>query len=78
MWIPPESADPVLLHHPTRRSSGYFGAVRLRDGKLAGFRTLAIDLDRQRKLSAGLGVDLNKLSSTAHRLLINEVPEIGS
>ncbi len=34
MWIPPESADPVLLYHPTRRSVGYFGAVRLRDGKL--------------------------------------------
>jgi transposase len=34
MWIPPESTDPVLLHHPTRRSIGYFGAVRLRDGKL--------------------------------------------
>ncbi len=42
----------------------------------AGFRTLAIDLDQQGNLSAGLGVDLNKLSSTAHRLLINEVPEI--
>jgi hypothetical protein len=25
--------DPVLLHHPTRKSVGYFGAVRLRDGK---------------------------------------------
>ena len=34
MWIPPETVDPVLLHHPTRRSIGYFGAVRLRDGKL--------------------------------------------
>ena len=34
MWVPPEIADPVLLHHPTRRSVGYFGAVRLRDGKL--------------------------------------------
>jgi transposase len=33
MWIPPEVKDPVLLHHPTRRSIGYFGAVRLRDGK---------------------------------------------
>jgi transposase len=33
MWIPPEVADPVLLHHPTRKSVGYFGAVRLRDGK---------------------------------------------
>ena len=42
----------------------------------AGFRTLAIDLDQQGNLSAGLGVDLNKLSTTAHRLLINETPEI--
>ena len=33
MWIAPEVKDPVLLHHPTRRSVGYFGAVRLRDGK---------------------------------------------
>jgi hypothetical protein len=33
MWIPPETKDPVLLHHPTRRSVDYFGAVRLRDGK---------------------------------------------
>lgn len=33
MWIPPENKDPVVLHHPTRRSVGYFGAVRLRDGK---------------------------------------------
>lgn len=34
MWIPPETKDPILLHHPTRRSVGYFGAVRLRDGRL--------------------------------------------
>jgi transposase len=33
MWIPPEVKDPVLLHHPTRRSVGYFGAVRLSDGR---------------------------------------------
>jgi len=33
MWVPPEIKDPVLFHHPTRRSVGYFGAVRLRDGK---------------------------------------------
>jgi transposase len=33
MWVPPETKDPVLRHHPTRRSVGYFGAVRLRDGK---------------------------------------------
>jgi transposase len=34
MWVPPEDKNPVLLHPPTRRSVGYFGAVRLRDGKL--------------------------------------------
>lgn len=33
MWIPPEEKDPILLHHPTNKSVGYFGAVRLRDGK---------------------------------------------
>lgn len=32
MWVPPEVRDPVLLHHPTRKGVGYFGAVRLRDG----------------------------------------------
>jgi transposase len=34
MWVPPETKDLVLLHHPTRRSVGYFGAVLLPDGKL--------------------------------------------
>jgi len=33
MWIPPEVKDPVLLHAPTRKRVGYFGAVRLRDGR---------------------------------------------
>lgn len=32
MWIPPEVQDPVVLHHPTRKSVGYFGAVRISDG----------------------------------------------
>ena len=32
-WVPPENRDPILLHHPTRKSVGYFGAVRLRDGR---------------------------------------------
>ena len=35
MWVPPETRNPVLLHHPTRKSIGYFGAVRIRDGKFA-------------------------------------------
>jgi transposase len=33
MWIPPEVKEPILLHSPTRASVGYYGAVRLRDGK---------------------------------------------
>lgn len=33
MWVPPEIKEPFVLHHPTRKSVGYFGAVRLRDGK---------------------------------------------
>jgi transposase len=33
IWIPPEDLDPIYLHCPTRKSAGYFGAVRLRDGK---------------------------------------------
>ena len=34
MWIAPENKDPVVRHEPTRKSIGYFGAVRLRDGRL--------------------------------------------
>jgi transposase len=33
MWAPPEIKDPVVYHHPTRKSVGYFAAVRLRDGQ---------------------------------------------
>lgn len=34
MWVPPEVKDPIVLHHPTRKGVGYFGAVRLGDGRL--------------------------------------------
>jgi len=34
MWVPPEIRDPVCRHAPTRKSISYFGAVRIRDGKL--------------------------------------------
>ena len=34
MWVPPEQADPVLLHAPTRRNVSVFGAVRPSDGRL--------------------------------------------
>jgi len=33
MWVPPEVKDPVLLHAWTHKTIGYWGAVRLRDGK---------------------------------------------
>jgi len=33
MWAPPETRDPIVLHHPSRHQVGYFGAVRLRDGR---------------------------------------------
>jgi len=38
----------------------------------AGYRTLAVDLDQQGNLSAALGVDLNNLSLTTHRMLVDE------
>jgi len=34
MWVPPEERDPICRHAPTRKSISYFGAVRVRDGKL--------------------------------------------
>lgn len=34
MWIPPEDADPVLLHAPTRKQTAVFGAVCPSDGRL--------------------------------------------
>lgn len=34
LWVPPEVDDPVCRHAPTRKSISFFGAVRLRDGKL--------------------------------------------
>ena len=34
MWIPPEDVDPVVLHAPTRKSLGIFGAVCIDNGRL--------------------------------------------
>jgi len=34
MWVAPEIRDPVCCHAPTRKSISYFGAVRIRDGRL--------------------------------------------
>ena len=38
MWIAPEIRDPLHYHHPTRKSVGYLGAVRLSDGKFVYHR----------------------------------------
>ena len=38
MWIPPEEKDSILQHHSGRKSIGYFGAVRIRDGKFVYLR----------------------------------------
>lgn len=43
MWIPLEDTDPVLLHAPTRKSLGVFGAVRSRDGYLVTSREKQFD-----------------------------------
>ena len=34
MWIPPEDIDPVVLHEPTRKNLGIFGAVSVSNGRL--------------------------------------------
>jgi len=41
MWIPPETINPVIFHHPGRKKVGYFGAVRLHDGKFVYRKNLA-------------------------------------
>ena len=34
MWVPPEESDPIVLHAPTRKAVGVFGAVSSHDGRL--------------------------------------------
>ncbi len=43
MWIPPEDADPVVLHAPTRKSVAVFGAVRVHDGCFVARRAETFD-----------------------------------
>lgn len=38
MWVPPEDVDPVVLHAPTRKNVGVFGAVCTADGRLTTCR----------------------------------------
>jgi len=67
MWIPPETKDPVLLHHPTRKSVGYFGAVRLRDGRFIHHR----EDDRFNAISFWAFLkDLRRASRSADRRVV--------
>ncbi len=34
MWVPPEDVDPFVLHAPTRKSVGVFGAVCMNNDRL--------------------------------------------
>lgn len=43
MWVPPEDADPIVLHAPTRKSIAVFGAVRIDDGRLVASRDKKFD-----------------------------------
>lgn len=43
MWIPPEDADPVALHAPTRKQTAVFGAVCVADGRLAVMKAETFD-----------------------------------
>jgi transposase len=45
MWVPPEDADPVLLHAPTRKSVALFGAVRIDDGSFVPRRADRFDAE---------------------------------
>jgi len=45
MWIPPENADPVLFHAPTRKSVAVFGAVCPADGRLVGLSVTPFNAD---------------------------------
>lgn len=63
MWIPWEDDDPVICHYQGRKSVGYFGAVRLRDGlglfqkepEMFEGMTFWNFLQRLRQASAGSG-----------------------
>jgi len=39
MWVPPEVVDPFVLHEPTRKSVGVFGAICPANGRLVVRKT---------------------------------------
>jgi transposase len=73
MWIPPECKKPVVMHNPTRKSVGYFGAVRLSDGKFVCERetkkfngeTFFTFMKKLRQISSHTGKHVMVLSDNA-------------
>jgi transposase len=81
MWIPRETKDPVLFRHPTRKSIGYFGAVRLRDGKFTFHRAEKFNAEsfflfvrdlRSISCHAGRKVELIVDNATYHRAKLHK------
>ncbi len=74
MWVPAELKDPILLHAPTRKSVGYFGAVRLRDGKL-----LTRQEARTRRVKIGTTkIELREIWCTRHFCTVKHDPSKAS
>jgi hypothetical protein len=69
MWVPPEVKEPVLLHAPTRKSVGYFGAVRLRDGKFI-LRSRRAKIQRSKLLGIFQAVTAQSLRSRNRVIII--------
>jgi hypothetical protein len=73
MWIAPDESDPVCSTNPTRKSVGYFGTVRSRDGKFIYRReadkfnvgTFGAFLKRLRKVSFHSGKKFFVISDNA-------------
>jgi transposase len=73
MWIPPELKHPVVLQYPTKKSVGYFGAIRLGDGKFAYHRepkvfnaeTFWVFMKKLRQISCHTGRKVIILSDNA-------------
>ena len=78
MWVPPECKHPVVFQHPTRKSVGYFGATRLRNGKFVyqremeafNAKTFWTFMKELRQISChnrSPGADINRQCSLAPR-----------
>jgi transposase len=73
MWIPPEDVDPIVYHFPGRKKVGFFGAVRLSDGKFVHKRidtkfnaeTCFSFLKRLRRITAATKKKISLISDNA-------------